>query len=309
MTPRSFYEKALFFDMKTFRRYFDLEQHGVAQNLGIDILDIGHNIHLANRPYPDMSHPDSYYFEWEKGRNLTEFQLIYISKGEGFFEASGLPAQYIDAGTIILLYPGVWHRYRPKESTGWEEYWVGFSGTYAHYLFEQECFSPQNSIIKVGFDNEFLATFSRLIENVEVQENTYRKLSAFHLIHLLGIVYASVLLSNQKLSKKEELINEMRNEIHKRWNSNIDFEMLSAQFNVSYVWFRKAFKEVLGIAPNQYHLMLKIRKAEQLIQESNLSLAEVAFQSGFESEFYFSKIFKQKTGFNASKVRKKKENY
>jgi AraC-like DNA-binding protein len=140
---------------------------------------------------------------------------------------------------------------------------------------------------------------------VEVKEDTYRKLSSFHLIHLLGIVYASALLSNQKLSKKEELINEMRDEIHQLWNTNIDFEALSARFNVSYVWFRKTFKEVLGIAPNQYHLMLKIRKAEQLIQESNLTLAEVAFQSGFESEFYFSRIFKQKMSYNPSEVRKR----
>ena len=130
------------FDMKIFRKYFKSEQNELAQNLGINILDIGHNIHPINRPYPDMSHPDSYYFEWEKGRSLSEYQIIYISKGEGLFEANGLPPQLIEGGTIILLFPGVWHRYRPKESSGWEEYWVGFSGTYAQYLLEQECFSP-----------------------------------------------------------------------------------------------------------------------------------------------------------------------
>lgn len=293
--------------MKVFRKYFNLSGIEIDENLGINILNLGHNIHPMNIPYPDLRHPDSHYFDWEIGRSLKEFQIIYISKGEGYFEASGLPPQLIEGGTIILLYPGVWHRYRPKESTGWEEYWVGFSGTYARYLLEQECFSPQNPIIKVGFDNEFLATFSRLIENVEAKEDIYRKLWSFHLIHLLGIVYSSALLSNQKLSKKEELINEMRDEIHKRWNSNIDFENLSAQFNVSYVWFRKTFKEVLGTAPNQYHLMLKIRKADQLIQETNLSLSEIAFQSGFESEFYFSRIFKQKMGYNSSEVRKRQK--
>lgn len=293
--------------MKIFRKYFNLSGIEFDENLGINILNLGHNIHPMNIPYPDLRHPDSYYFDWEIGRSLKEFQIIYISKGEGYFEASGLPPQLIEGGTIILLYPGVWHRYRPNESTGWEEYWVGFSGTYARYLLEQECFSPQNPIIKVGFDIEFLATFSRLIENVEAKEDSYRKLSSFHLIHLLGIVYSSALLSNQKLSKKEELINEMRDEIHKRWNSNIDFQNLSAQFNVSYVWFRKTFKEVLGTAPNQYHLMLKIRKADQLIQETNLSLSEIAFQSGFESEFYFSRIFKQKMGYNSSEVRKRQK--
>ncbi len=294
------------FDMKIFRKYFDLEQHEIAPNLGIEILDIGHNIHPANRPYPDMSHPDSYYFEWEKGRSLSEYQIIYISKGDGYFEANGLPPQLIEEGTIILLFPNVWHRYRPKESTGWEEYWVGFSGTYAQYLLEQECFSPQNPIIKVGFNNEFLDTFSKLIEMVGAKQETDRKLLSFLVIQLLGIVYASALLSKQKLSKKEELIGFMRNEIHAHWNTNIDFEVLAAQFNVSYVWFRKTFKEILGTSPNQYHLMLKLRKSEQLIQETNLTLSEAAFQSGFESEFYFSRIFKQKMGYNASEVRKKK---
>lgn len=294
-----------FFDMKTFRKYFNLSGNEVDESLGINILNLGHNIHPASSPYPDMNYPNSYYFDWEKGRSLKEFQIIYISKGEGHFEASGLPPQLIEGGTIILLYPDVWHRYSPNESTGWEEYWIGFSGAYARYLLEQECFSPKNPIIRIGFNNEFLETFSRLIEIVELNKDVYKKITSFLFIHLLGIVYASALLSKQKTSKKEELINEMRSEIHQMWNKTIDFKLLSTRFNVSYVWFRKTFKEVLGTSPNQYHLMLKIRKAEQLIQESNLTLAEVAHQSGFESEFYFSRIFKQKMNYNASEVRKK----
>ncbi|WP_428658274.1 AraC family transcriptional regulator [Runella sp.] len=292
--------------MKLFRNYFSLESPSVDGNLGITILNAGHNIHPANLPYPDIQHPDSYYFEWEKGRSLKEYQIIYISKGEGIFEVGGLPPQSIEAGTIILLYPNVWHRYRPKENTGWEEYWVGFLGTYAHYLLEQECFNPQNPIIKVGFNAQFLETFSKLIEVVEVREDSFQKLSSFLLIQLLGIVYASVLLSNRKMSRKEEIINQIRNEIHANWNKGIDFEALAKRFNLSYVWFRKTFKEVLGTSPNQYHLTLKLRKAEQLIRETSLTLAEIAYQSGFESEFYFSRIFKKKMNYNASELRKKK---
>ncbi|NBB19592.1 helix-turn-helix domain-containing protein [Runella sp. CRIBMP] len=292
--------------MKLFRKYFTLDPGTNEQNQGINILNVGHNIHPANHPYPDIQHPNDYYFEWDKGRSLKEYQIIYISKGEGYFEANGLPPQVIEEGTIILLYPGVWHRYRPKEKTGWEEYWVGFSGTYAHYLLEQECFNPQNPIIKVGFNAEFLETFSKLIEVIEARGDSFQKLSSFQLIHLLGIVYASVLLSNQKISRKEEIIDKIRDEIHRNWNKDIDFEALARKFNLSYIWFRKTFKEVLGTSPNQYHLTLKLRKAEQLIQESNLTLAEIAYQSGFESEFYFSRIFKKKMNYNASELRKKK---
>ncbi len=291
--------------MKLFRKYFTFPTDTSAENLGINVLNLGHNIHPSNKPYPDGQHPDDYYFEWEKGRSLKEYQIIYIPKGEGYFESSGLPPQKIDAGTIILLYPDVWHRFRPEENTGWEEYWVGFSGAYAKYLLEQECFNAQKPIIKVGFNTEFLETFSRFIKIVEVREESYLKLSSFLLIQLLGIVYTSVLLSNQKKSRKEDIIDQIRNEIHQKWNSNIDFEQLAQSNNLGYVWFRKTFKEVLGTSPNQYHLLLKLRKAELLIQDSHLTLAEVAYQCGFESEFYFSRIFKKKMNYNPSDIRKR----
>lgn len=291
--------------MKIFRKYFEVKVGAEDGNLGINILDIGHNIHPANLPYPDPSHPDNYYFDWEKGRSLTEYQIVYISKGEGFFEANGQKPQLIESGTIILIYPGIWHRYRPKESTGWEEYWIGFTGNYAHYLLDQECFSPRNPIIKVGFNNEFIVTFSKLIDVIERNDENLKKLSSFLVIQILGTVYASVLLLNKKRTKKDELIYEIVDNIHENWNRKIDFEKLAKSYNLSYIWFRKSFKNVLNTSPNQYQLTLKIRKAIEMIQETNLTIGEIAFQSGFESEFYFSRIFKQKMNFNASELRKK----
>jgi AraC-like DNA-binding protein len=290
--------------MKAFRKYFDQPNDALQSSLGIQILNVGHHIHPKDTIYPDISHPENYYFDWEKGRNLSEYQLLYIHEGEGYFEANGLKPHKIEAGTIVLLYPGVWHRYSPTKNTGWEEYWVGFTGSYAHYLLEQNCFSPQNPIIKVGFNNEFLETFSKLIASTDTLEDGTRKMASFFLIQLLGIVYASALISKRTQSKKEEIINKILAHIHQNFNETIDFQEQSNTHNVSYVWFRKAFKEILGTSPTQYQLMLKVRKAEQMIKDSNLTLTEIAYATGFESVFYFSKLFKQKMGYNASAIRK-----
>jgi AraC-like DNA-binding protein len=292
-------------DMKPFRKYFDTPNDNLPASLGIQILNVGHHVHPIGTAYPDISHPENYYFDWEKGRNLTEYQLLYIHEGEGNFEANGLKPQKIEAGTIVLLYPGVWHRYSPTQNTGWEEYWVGFTGSYAHYLLEQSCFSPQNPIIKVGFNNEFLETFSKLIASTDTPEDSTRKLASFFLIQMLGIVYASALISKQTQSKKEEIINKILAHIHTNWNAQLNFQEQSNAHNISYVWFRKAFKEILGTSPTQYQLMLKVRKAEQMIKDSNLTLTEIAYATGFESVFYFSKLFKQKMGYNASTIRKR----
>lgn len=301
---KHFDKLVVLFDMKPFRKYFDLSDHDGEQSLGISISNIGYHIHPKFSSYPDISHPDSHYFDWEKGRSLKEFQMLYIPTGEGYFEATGMKPQKISPGTVLMLYPDIWHRYKPNENTGWEEYWVGFTGAYAHFLLEHECFSPQNPVLKLGFNNAFFETFSKLIDTVESKDDSYRKLSSFLLINLLGIVYTSALLHKEKQPQKEDLIQKALLKIGSEWNQAIDFQRLSDEYNMSYVWFRKTFKEVTGTSPGQYLLLLKIRKAEALIVESSKTISEIAFMCGFESESYFTRIFKQKTGYLPSELRK-----
>jgi transcriptional regulator GlxA family with amidase domain len=83
-------------------------------------------------------------------------------------------------------------------------------------------------------------------------------------------------------------------------------EELAAQHNVSYVWFRKAFKEVTGTSPGQYLLNLKLEKACQMLNETELTISEVAYLTGFVSEYHFSKIFKKKIKVSPSRYREHK---
>ena len=68
---------------------------------------------------------------------------------------------------------------------------------------------------------------------------------------------------------------------------------------------RKAFKNVVGVSPGQYVLNIKIQKAAQMLQETNLTISEIATKTGFENEFYFSRIFKSKMKATAGSYRKK----
>ncbi|MBL7781182.1 MAG: AraC family transcriptional regulator, partial [Saprospiraceae bacterium] len=47
-------------------------------------------------------------------------------------------------------------------------------------------------------------------------------------------------------------------------------------------------------------------KCGQLLLETSLTIGEIATRAGFESEFYFSRIFKKKTGFSPGEYRKRK---
>jgi transcriptional regulator GlxA family with amidase domain len=56
------------------------------------------------------------------------------------------------------------------------------------------------------------------------------------------------------------------------------------------------FAHHTGLSPHQYRLQVRLGRARTLLSETALSVKEVAFRCGFESEHYFSRLFRRKTG-------------
>lgn len=291
--------------MDTFRKYLKSEHENqlTQPDWGVNVLNVGHYIHPIGKDYPDPSHPSDYYFEWSKGRVLSEYQLVYIAAGTGIFEAEHIGTVAVQPGTLFFLYPDVWHRFKPHNKTGWTEYWVGFNRSYANHLMQQDCFNPARPLIHMGFNAEFINIFIQLIDTIKFSGLGSNQLGACLTIQLLGLVYASALLKAQSNSRKMQVINNIKYSIHENLNSDISPELLAAKHNVSYAWFRKAFKEIVGQSPGQYQLNLKVQKACRMLTETDLSIAEVAYQNGFESEYYFSRLFKSKMQLSPSKYR------
>ena len=56
--------------------------------------------------YPPQIHPSGYFFTWEKGRTLQEYQINYITEGSGIFETDTDQFQVVP-GTVFILRPGM----------------------------------------------------------------------------------------------------------------------------------------------------------------------------------------------------------
>src|SRR2546423_781954 len=80
---------------------------------GIYVTSAGLGIVHPGEEYPPAQHPSLYHFTWNDGRTLPEFSLLMVSDGCGIFESREAGRLPVEAGTVILIFPGVWHRYRP----------------------------------------------------------------------------------------------------------------------------------------------------------------------------------------------------
>ena len=53
------------------------------RSFGLTVNTVGFQPVAPNTVYPSTQHPKSYYFDPSKGRILSEYQILYISKGHG----------------------------------------------------------------------------------------------------------------------------------------------------------------------------------------------------------------------------------
>ena len=67
----------------------------------------------------------------------------------------------------------------------------------------------------------------------------------------------------------------------------------------------RLFKKAYGITPYTYVLEKKIAMAKNLLSDTNLSIKQIASKLCFADEYYFSNIFKEKSGSTPTEYRKK----
>lgn len=265
---------------------------------GIGILGAGCSSVPANyRSYPVSIHPSGYQFSWKLGRTLRdEYQLVYIARGRGIFESSATNKLKIEAGCAFLLFPGIWHRYRPAQATGWDDFWIGFKGDVIDRLVEDKVLSPQEPVLNVGLSEELINQFLQVIQLAELQPVGFKELLATRSLLLLST--ARVLAQQQMIGNLhlEELIRKARLAIIEQFDSDIDMAQLARQFHLSYPHFRRLFKRYTGLAPNQYQLLLRLSRAKDLLHSTDLSIKQICTMLGFADPYYFSKLFKKKNG-------------
>ncbi len=291
--------------MRTYHKYLPISEQD--EQWGLYTLNAGFGHIPLSVTYPSTDHPTRYYFDWTQGRVLDEYQLIYITHGQGTFESETGGVHAIQEGSLILLFPDEWHRYKPDERTGWNEYWVGFKGPIADQLVRNKFFTNRHPVMRIGFREEIVAFFNDICERTKTELTGYQPLISGEILHLLGFVHA---LSRERTlggegNPEASLASKARVILRENVENFISIEQVSDELGVSYSLFRKIFKKYTGISPGQYLIQLKIEKAKLLLTLPDKLVKEIAYELGFDSSFYFSKLFKEKTGLSPVKYRER----
>jgi AraC-like DNA-binding protein len=83
-------------------------------------------------------------------------------------------------------------------------------------------------------------------------------------------------------------------------NPDLTNTLLAKRAKISEVYFRKLFREHLGITPKQFILNARIEEAKRLLDEGISSISSISSACGFSSVYHFSRAFKTAVGITPS---------
>ncbi|SFW85184.1 AraC family transcriptional regulator [Chitinophaga sancti] len=268
------------------------------------ITTVGHQHIAAQEAYPPANHPARYLLSPHKGRSIEEYQLVYIVKGSGSFQSGSLKEMAVKEGNILLLFPGEWHNYYPNKETGWEEYWIGFYGTNMQSRVRCGFFDRQQPVYDIGIQDEIIQLYRKAIETAQNEVAGCQQQLSGVVSNLLGHLYSlykSASFEQTDLTKK---INQAKTILSANYNVDIPLKTVANQIQMSYSWFRHAFKECTGFSPNQYILDLRIQKSKGMLTNSILSIKEIAYEVGFNNSEYYTTLFRRKTAMTPGEYRR-----
>ena len=254
-------------------------------------------------PYPVADHPVDYNFT-NNGRVLDEYQLVYITEGEGLFQSASCELQRVEAGTIILLFPGEQHLYYPNPDTGWKEMWIGFRGEHADQVIGN-FFRRTDPLLKVGVRESIVGLYNRVIYYTEDGMRGAQQVISGVISNLLGRVYYEQVNYSHRGNKNMDKINQAQLMLREHISTHLSPADIAVTLNMSYPLLRGLFKQVTGVSMSTYQQQLKLNLAKELLTTSSKNISEIAYETGFESVSRFCCFFKQHMGITASDFRSK----
>lgn len=256
--------------------------------------------------YPLRRHPVDHHFTWGRGRTLHRFQIIFIAEGRGVFACGGLKEVRFGAGTLLLLFPEVWHRYAPDPRTGWVEHWIECGGPAFEQAMRDGVIGPRQAVLRAGQDADVLFAFDRIHTLAQRDALANQDPLSTLGLHLLSIVAGLRRRERGGEGAGDRMVQRALAVITSRCHERIQLPAIARELGVSYSRFRQAFTARVGRSPKQYHLDVRLQKAQELLAGTEKPIKEIAHILGFESAFHLSRQFKARTGRSPSQWRRRR---
>ena len=241
----------------------------------------------------------------QKPEGTDYAMLIYCTAGRGWCEVDGRRYD-LCTNSYIILPPHVPYAFGSSDDEPWTIYWLHFRGDQADFYVdrgrEPMAIEPNdNSRLQHRFAmfDELYASFS-MAYTLDFMIYSSACLQAFLASFVLLPQYRHI---NMVRRHDDSFSNRVIHYMHENVHHNLRLGEIAEHFHYSQSHFSMLFHSETGISPITYFIRLKVQKACQYIELSDMKLSDIATVMGFDDAAYFTRIFTKVMGVTPSQYR------
>lgn len=244
-----------------------------------------------------------------KANGVDYYILIYCVSGKGWYKI-GEKKQLVKENEYIILPPNTPYSFGASNSNPWTIYWIHFKGNLASSFLEypllpREIKATQNSRIQ-----DRIHIFEEIYENLELsfhsEHYSYASMCLFYFLSSFKYINQFRQIRKKDINEflfSEKVIYYMKENL----GHNLTLNDFAEYFGYSSSHFSSKFLIETKQSPIKYFIVLKVQKACEYIELSNMKLCDIYPKLGFQDAAYFSRIFTKIMGISPSKYREREK--
>ncbi len=234
--------------------------------------------------------------------NYDSLLITHILSGSFTYVKDGKHITARKGDTVIL------DCYKPHEyytNDSFESVWIHISGANSTDIFN-EIESTEGNLIKCKDIQHLRKLLFRVFDSMKGETPTTELNYSLDIYKIF-----TELLNTQSAKTKGEIsyedsVHKVKEYIAENLNEKLTIKDLAESVNMSSSHFSRVFKQQTGFSPYDYILISRINRAKYLLQTTNMTIASVAYEVGFNSESNFIYYFTENEGISPGKFRKLK---
>ncbi|MDN3670304.1 AraC family transcriptional regulator [Echinicola jeungdonensis] len=237
----------------------------------------------------------------KRPQGCPEYILIYCIEGKGTIKINQSSFQ-LTPNSFYIIESKQNHAYFSDEKNPWSIFWVHFTGVNAKEIFQRFRKQNNNQPIIIPFEKNRIAEFEYMIDLFKngISEEIFEYSSMLLHKTLGSFIYYSIKSNKKVQSSNEDLVNEIIDYLNQHIYDTVTIEEISRTFNKSSSTIFSLFKKKTGQSLIHFFNLLKVQKACELFNLTNMSVKEISYELNFQDPLYFSRLFKKYMGVSPS---------
>jgi AraC family transcriptional regulator, arabinose operon regulatory protein len=254
---------------------------------------------------------DAGFYPRARGHQCTREQgcpetvFIYCAQGNGWCEMAGTRHE-VTKDQLLVIPPNTPHSYGAAKREPWTIHWFHIVGTNVPIYLDKLEVTAQKPLVRLTGDVRFFSPFEDVLDWLEHGSTLKHLTYATHALwHLMGVIlHHKEEVSRDQVDGRERVARSIEF-MKKHLQEPLHIETLAAVVKLSRSHYTSLFVRVMGYAPLRYLNHLRMHRAVQLLNTTNLSIKEISDRLGFSDQFYFSRAFSKMHGHAPSEHRRR----